>query len=46
VIAQALEDVKEERHYALRKVFGKHAYYDTLADVMDAYRQQTGTDPG
>ena len=40
VIAQVLEDVKEERHHVLRKVFGKHAYFDTLADVMEAYRQQ------
>ena len=42
VIAQVMEDVKEERHRALRKAFGKKAYYDTLADVMEAYREQTG----
>ena len=40
VVAQMLEDVKEERRHALRKVFGKHAYYDTLEDVLHAYRKK------
>jgi high affinity sulfate transporter 1 len=44
VIAQVLEDVKEERRHALRKVFGKHAYYDTLEDVLQAYRRKMGAE--
>ncbi|MCB1753146.1 MAG: SulP family inorganic anion transporter [Gammaproteobacteria bacterium] len=40
VIAQIPEDVREENHHALRKAFGKHAYYDTLEEVLDAYRRQ------
>jgi hypothetical protein len=39
VIAQLPEDVKEENRRALRKVFGKHAYYDTLEEVLDANRR-------
>ena len=42
VIAQIPEDVKDENHRALRKVFGKHAYYDTLEEALDAYRRKTG----
>ena len=44
VIAQVLEDVKEDNHHALRKVFGEKAYYDTLEDVLNAYRKKTGAD--
>lgn len=44
MIAQVLDDVKEERHHALRKVFGEKAYYDTLEDVLIAYRRKTGVE--
>ncbi len=44
VIAQVLDDVKEENRHSLRKAFGKKAYYDTLADVVEAYRQREGAE--
>jgi MFS superfamily sulfate permease-like transporter len=43
VVAQVLDDVREESRYNLRQLFGEDAFYDTLEDVMKDYRQQTGT---
>ena len=45
VIAQVMEDVREESRYELRELFGEDAFYDTLDDVMQAYRQQTAAAP-
>jgi high affinity sulfate transporter 1 len=44
VVAQVMEDVKEESRYKLRELFGEDAFYDTLDDVVKAYRQQTGAE--
>jgi MFS superfamily sulfate permease-like transporter len=41
VVAQVMDDVREESRYQLRELFGEDAFYDTLEDVMQAYRQQT-----
>ena len=40
VVAQVMEDVREESRYHLRELFGEDAFYDTLEDVLQAYRQQ------
>jgi high affinity sulfate transporter 1 len=40
VIAQVLEDVRERSRFELLQLFGEHAFYDTLAQVVQAYRQQ------
>jgi SulP family sulfate permease len=42
VVAQVLEDVREQSRYELRQLFGEDAFYDTLEDVMKDYRQQPG----
>ncbi len=42
VVAQVLDDVREESRYKLRELFGEDAFYDTLDDVVKAYQQQTG----
>jgi high affinity sulfate transporter 1 len=42
VVAQVLEDVKERSRYELKQLFGENAFYDTLQDVVTAYRRQTG----
>lgn len=42
VVAQVLDDVREQSRYELRRLFGEDAFYDTLEDVMQDYRQQTG----
>jgi high affinity sulfate transporter 1 len=44
VVAQVLEDVKSESRYELRQLFGDDAFFDTLGDVMTAYRRQPGTE--
>jgi len=44
IVAQVLEDVKDESRYRLRRLFGKDAFYDTLEDVVKAYRQQSGAE--
>ncbi len=44
VVAQVMEDVKEESRYQLGQLFGEDAFYDTLEDVVNAYRQQTGAE--
>jgi MFS superfamily sulfate permease-like transporter len=43
VVAQVMEDVKDESRYHLGQLFGKDAFYDSLQDVVEAYQQQTGT---
>jgi SulP family sulfate permease len=45
VVAQVMDDVSEESRYRLRELFGEDAFYDTLDDVMEAYRQQTAAAP-
>jgi len=42
VVAQVMADVREESRYELRELFGEDAFYDTLADVVKTYQQQTG----
>jgi high affinity sulfate transporter 1 len=42
VVAQVMDDVREESRYELHQVFGEDAFYDTLEDVMKDYRKQTG----
>jgi SulP family sulfate permease len=42
VIAQVMEDVKAESRYELGQLFGQEAFYETLADVVNAYRQRPG----
>jgi high affinity sulfate transporter 1 len=44
VVAQVMDDVKEESRYNLRQLFGEDAFYDTLEDVVKAYQQQTGAE--
>jgi len=42
VVAQVLDDVREESRYKLRQLYGEDAFYDTLDDVVKDYRKQTG----
>ena len=42
MVAQVLDDVREESRYNLRQLFGEDAFYDTLDDVIKDYREQTG----
>jgi MFS superfamily sulfate permease-like transporter len=42
VVAQVMDDVKEESRYNLRQLFGEDAFYDTLEDVVKAYQRETG----
>jgi len=39
VVAQVMEDVKEESRYNLSQLFGEDAFFDTLDDVLQAYRK-------
>ena len=41
VVAQVLEEVKVDNHYELYQLFGEDAFYETLDDVVNAYRQKT-----
>jgi len=43
VVANVMEDVGAESRYRLRELFGEDAFYDTLDDVLKAYRQQPDT---
>ena len=43
VVAQVLDDVRDQSRYELRQLFGEDAFYATLDDVMKDYQQQTGT---
>lgn len=45
VVAQVTHDVRDESRYKLQELFGEEAFYDTLHDVMEAYRQQTAAEP-
>jgi MFS superfamily sulfate permease-like transporter len=40
VVAQVLDDVREQSRYDLLKLFGEDALYDTLDQVITAYQQQ------
>ena len=40
VVAQVMDDVKQESRYKLRELFGEDAFFDTLDDVMEAFRQE------
>ena len=42
VVAQVLEEIKDDSHYGLPQLFGEDAFYATLEDVVNAYRQKTG----
>jgi len=42
VVAQVMEEVKDDSRYELHRLFGEDAFYDTLEDVVKAYQQQTG----
>ncbi len=42
VIAQVLEDVEAESRYHLRQLFGEDAFYKTLEEVVQSYRQKMG----
>ena len=44
VVADVMDDVKAKSRYKLRELFGEDAFYDTLEDVVKAYRQQTGAE--
>jgi len=41
IVAQVLDDVREESRYNLRELFGEDAFYATLDDVVKDYRKQT-----
>ncbi len=45
VIAQVMEDVKAESRYNLTQLFGEDAFFDTLDDVIKAYRQMPEAGP-
>lgn len=42
VVAEVLEDVREQRRDEFRDLFGPDAFYATLEDVLKAYRDATG----
>ena len=39
VVAQVMEDVSAQSRYNLHQLFGDDAFFDTLDDVIKAYRQ-------
>ncbi len=39
VVAEVMPDVQESLQYSLRELFGADAFYDSLEDVIVAYRQ-------
>lgn len=43
VVAQVMEDVRETSRYQLRELFGKDNFYDTLEEVLKAYRTETSS---
>ena len=45
VVAQVMEDVKAESRYQLGKAQGEGAFYETLEDVLRAYRPLVATGP-
>jgi len=44
VVAQVLDDVRDESRHHFGQLFGKDAFFETLRDVVDAYRRQTGVE--
>jgi len=40
VVAQVMDDIRQESRYDLRELFGEDAFYDSLDDVIQAYRKQ------
>jgi MFS superfamily sulfate permease-like transporter len=42
VVAQVMDDVRDESRYQFDQLFGKDAFFGTLQDVVDAYRKETG----
>ena len=42
VVAQVLDDVRDQSRYEFDQLFGEDAFYDTLEDVMKDYQPQTG----
>ena len=44
VVAQVMEDVGERSRYHLDQLFGRDAFYETLEDVVNAYRQDAGVE--
>ncbi len=42
VVAQVLDDVRERARYKLRELYGEDAFYNTLDDVLNDYRKQSG----
>ena len=46
VVAQVLDDVREESRYKFRELFGEDAFYDTVEDVIKDYREKTGAITG
>ena len=43
VVAQVMAGVRDGSRYELGKLFGEDAFYETLDDVVEAYRRQTRT---
>jgi sulfate permease, SulP family len=41
IVSQVLDDVKVVSRYELIQLFGEDAFYETLQDVIEAYRRQT-----
>ena len=39
VVAQVMEDVKAESRYNLGQVFGKDVFFETLEEMLQAYRR-------
>jgi SulP family sulfate permease len=40
VVAQVMDDVRDHSRYQLDQLFGKDAFFETLQDVVDAYRKK------
>jgi SulP family sulfate permease len=45
VVAQVMDDARDEIRNELRELFGEDAFYDTLDNVVEAYRQQAAVQP-
>jgi sulfate permease, SulP family len=41
VVAQLMEDVEDDSSYHFHQLFGKDAFFDTVEEVLDAYRSAT-----
>jgi SulP family sulfate permease len=44
VVAQVMEDVKDESRYHLDQLFGQDAFYETPKDVVNAHRQEAAVE--